>query len=168
MDEISFTVYGSPVAQPRARSRPFMTNDGRMAARAYEPQTVKNRDTGIRKVNPIYAWKQDVKQAAFEALGVGGVLHGYRGMWDGPVAMGLTIYFPRPGKFMRKKDPDGPIPHIAKPDRDNVEKAILDALKGIIFVDDCQVCAGEVRKFYHEKNGRPRAEIRLQKLNGVS
>lgn len=38
------------------------------------------------------------------------------------------------------------IRHIKKPDRDNLDKAVLDALTGIFWIDDCQVCDGRIRK----------------------
>jgi Holliday junction resolvase RusA-like endonuclease len=68
---------------------------------------------------------------------------------DGPVSVSIDFLFQRPGRLLRKKDPDGRIPHVAKPDRDNCEKAVLDALTQLGFWrDDAQVCAGEVRKYY--------------------
>jgi Holliday junction resolvase RusA-like endonuclease len=80
---------------------------------------------------------------------------------EGPLRIDINVYFPRPQRLMRAKDPDFAIWHTSKPDRDNIDKGILDALKGIVFVDDAQVCMGEIRKYYHEKGGRPRAEIRI-------
>ena len=132
------------MAQPRTKARAFRRTDGRQVAQVYEP--------GGR----IRQWKADVKRA-YQSLPAFG-----EPLLTGPLRVTIDIFLPRPKRLMRRADPDGPIPHTAKPDRDNVEKAILDALKGIAFVDDCQVCAGEVRKFYHEKEGRPRAEIRIE------
>lgn len=39
-----------------------------------------------------------------------------------------------------------------KPDTDNVAKAILDAMNGIVYEDDAQVAGLVVQKFYAEKN----------------
>jgi Holliday junction resolvase RusA-like endonuclease len=36
--------------------------------------------------------------------------------------------------------------HVKKPDRDNLDKAVLDALTGIFWHDDCQVCSGSIEK----------------------
>jgi len=46
--------------------------------------------------------------------------------------------------------------HTQKPDRDNIEKAIKDALNGIAFLDDAQVANGSCQKIWGE-----RAEARV-------
>lgn len=84
---------------------------------------------------------------------------------DGPVRMELDLFFPRPKRLCRKSDPAGPVPHTAKPDRDNAEKAVLDTLTQVGFWhDDAQVCAGEVRKWYHAIGERPGAAISIEPL----
>jgi len=142
---VCFIVWGSPVAQPRAKFR-------NIPGKNY-PVVVSNP-----KKAPITQWKADIK-SAYQNLPLFG-----DPPLSGPLKVAIDIFLPRPKRLMRRRDPDGPVLHIAKPDRDNVEKAILDALKGVAFVDDCQVCAGEVRKFYHEKDGRPRAEIEIKEI----
>lgn len=47
-------------------------------------------------------------------------------------------------------------------DRDNCDKLILDALTGIFFVNDSQICDGRIIKQYSEK---PRTEIYITPLN---
>lgn len=141
---IHFTVYGSPIAQPRIRARGFL-KDGEVFAHIYEPG---------KKDSPARQWKSDIKSAA-EKLKPSRPSAGPVGVW-------IHFFFPRPKRLMRKKDPDGALPHISKPDRDNCEKAVLDALKGLFFVDDSQVCRGEVTKWYHEKHTGPRADITIE------
>lgn len=56
---------------------------------------------------------------------------------------------------MRKKDPEGIIYRPAKPDADNVRKAILDGLSA--FFDDKQVVCGDTLSLYggkEDKEGR--------------
>lgn len=142
---LSFTVFGCPIAQPRVKAQAVMSKAGRMFAHVYEAG---------KKDSPARQWKSDVKQAALL------VLDGFE-LQGGPIRIDINVYFPRPKRLMRAKDPDFAIWHTSKPDRDNVDKGILDALKGIIFIDDAQVCMGEIKKFYHEKGGRPRAEIKI-------
>ena len=73
---------------------------------------------------------------------------------DGGVRCDITFYMPRPKKFDSKKYPGGLIPHTSKPDRDNLEKAVLDALTNVgMWRDDSQVYRGEVIKWYHGKGG---------------
>lgn len=80
---------------------------------------------------------------------------------EGPVRLDIDFYLPRPKRLMRKKDPDGPIPHTARPDVDNLLKSTKDALTGLVWRDDAQVCDGRVRKWYAEKDGVPRVEIEI-------
>lgn len=66
---------------------------------------------------------------------------------DGPFYVHLKFVFPRPKSMVWKTKEMSRIWHTKKPDRDNLEKAVLDALTGIFWVDDCQVCAGRVEKW---------------------
>ena len=77
------------------------------------------------------------------------------------------VLFPRPARLNRKKDPVGRIPHTSKPDRDNLDKACLDALTQLqLWSDDDQVCAGEVSKWYAAKDERPGAIVRVMAVGG--
>lgn len=71
------------------------------------------------------------------------------------VRLWLSFYLPRPkGHYNSKgeiKERFLEIPHIVKPDKDNLEKAIMDSLKGIVWHDDSQVCESEVTKRYAER-----------------
>lgn len=87
----------------------------------------------------------------------------------GAADISIDFFFPRPGRLKRAKDPKGLIWHTAKPDRDNLDKAVLDILKQIGFVaDDATVCQGMIRKFYctmdGSENDRPGALITIQPL----
>ena len=42
--------------------------------------------------------------------------------------------------------------HTGKPDLDNLVKALKDALNGVIYVDDAQVCRLDAEKHYGERN----------------
>ena len=50
-------------------------------------------------------------------------------------------------KFVEKISNDD-CKYTRKPDKDNLEKFLLDAMSGIIFYDDNQVCSGSVEKLY--------------------
>ena len=91
--------------------------------------------------------------------------------WSGPVRVDTAFHMPIP-KSMNPKPRSkvlerrrGVLPgdwHFKKPDRDNLEKFILDCLsESGMWVDDGQVCAGEPRKVY---SNQPRTEIILTKL----
>lgn len=141
---IQFAVYGSPVAQPRQRHRIVRTNDGRQFTQNY----TSSKD-------PVQSWKLFVREAAQQAGAVALM---------GPVQMNIDFYLPRPANLSRKKDPDGPIFHAAGKDVDNLYKSVADCLIGICYQDDRQVAWTVIRKFYHERNGAPRAEISIIEL----
>lgn len=136
MNVIKFKVFGTPKAQPRVKA---------MRAGAF-----------VRMYTPGSAndWKQAIAAAA--------LLHRPETPITGPVSVNSTFYFTRPKRLMRKIDPDGEIPHTTKPDRDNLDKAVLDALTGLGFWrDDCQVWDGSPRKLYAPKDGVGHAVIEI-------
>jgi Holliday junction resolvase RusA-like endonuclease len=130
---ISFFASGEPKGQPRARA--FARKFGnKFSARVYDPGTAEG-------------WKAQVAIAARPYLPV--TPH------TGPLEVNLTFFFPRPKKHFRtgkrahELRDDAPVFHIAKPDRDNSDKAVLDALTQLgMWGDDCQACAGRIRKLY--------------------
>lgn len=138
--QIQFFVSGIPKAQPRMRA--FSRNfGGKHVARVYDPGTAEG-------------WKG--------AIALTARTHCPATPIDCALRLDIDFYFPRPKCLMRRKDPDGRIPHTAKPDRDNCDKAVLDCLKTLgFFRDDAQICAGEPRKWYAAKDGMPGALIRL-------
>lgn len=79
---------------------------------------------------------------------------------SGKVIVSMVCYFPRPKRD--KHLPDEPCEYTAKPDADNVYKAATDALTGLAWEDDCTVDIGCVRRFYHERGGKPRTVIKIE------
>src|SRR5690606_3372583 len=118
-----------PVAQPRQRHAVIGGH-----IRNYTPSK-----------HPVQAYKARLQAAVMEA--------GIHSVIDGPVRVDVDFYLPRPKSLMRRKDPPGPIPHTARPDVDNLLKSTKDALTGLVWRDDAQVCDGRVRKWYAEKDG---------------
>lgn len=113
MKSIKAFVPGLPIAQPRQRH----TKGGRN----YTPSQ-----------HPVQVFKAAVAYA---------VRQEYQGeLWAGPIAMEVSIWFPRPKNKLWKKKRMLPYWHTAKPDADNVLKAIKDALKLVLWLDDAQVC----------------------------
>jgi crossover junction endodeoxyribonuclease RusA len=136
---ISFIVRGHPKAQPRPKACKRGAHAG-----VYDPGTASQ-------------WKALVVLAA-RPLRPAAPL-------EGALSVSIDFLLPRPQSLCRKKDPAGEIPCTTKPDRDNLEKAVLDALtQDGWWRDDAQVCAGEVRKLYHAKDGVPGARITIGEL----
>ena len=82
---------------------------------------------------------------------------------EGPIRMDIDFYFPRPERLCKPSSPRGQIRHITKPDGyDNCAKLIGDTLtKCGVWVDDCQVCAGEITKWYHAMGDATGARISI-------
>ena len=137
---IQFFVPGVPKAQPRPRA--FARKMGnKFVARVFDAGTAEG-------------WKGEIALAARP--------HCPREPLAGPLYVDIDFLFPRPQRLLSKKSPEGEIPHTSKPDRDNCEKAVLDAMTTLGFwVDDGQVCGGEVRKLYAKKGAASGARIRV-------
>lgn len=86
---------------------------------------------------------------------------------DEPVRVDVLAVMPRPKRLMRRADPDGLVWCEAKPDADNVRKAVLDAMAAW-WRDDAVVAAGQTVKVYAEKTGAPRVVVRVRSLADVA
>jgi Holliday junction resolvase RusA-like endonuclease len=60
------------------------------------------------------------------------------------------------------------LPHDKKPDRDNLDKAFMDALKGLAWLDDAQVCQGEIRKWIASGYEQPHVTVRIETLEWLA
>jgi len=134
---------GIPFGQPRAKARAIIIN-GKPSARVYDPGTAEG-------------WKEDIARTVCH--------HMPPAPLDGALRVDVTYFLPRPQKYMRKKDPEGPMLHVVKPDVDNLDKATFDALTRIgALRDDCIICGGERGKYYVGKEGRTGARLRVSRL----
>lgn len=68
-------------------------------------------------------------------------------------------------KWKREAALDGYIPHASKPDIDNVVKAAMDALNGIVYLDDALVFRVDARKFW---GTRPGVMVRATEVPTIS
>ena len=81
-------------------------------------------------------------------------------MLSGALRVDIVAVFVRPKRMLTKKWPNRRELHTAKPDRDNVEKIVLDALqKAGVIRDDCTVCDGETSKRYADRVESAHTEI---------
>ena len=68
-----------------------------------------------------------------------------------PVSVRMLFAFEPPASWSEKKKlraASGFVPHVVKPDADNLVKALLDAFTGTLWEDDSQVVRVEAIKFY--------------------
>lgn len=141
---IQFFVKGTPKAQPRPRAFARRMPSGQVIARVYDDSSAEG-------------WKSCIAFHANE--------HVPDVPLEGPVRVDAVFLFPRPQYLLKKKCPDGPIRHTAKPDRDNLDKALLDVLKTLgFFRDDSQVCDGGIKKFYVAREGISGAHVRIMQI----
>ncbi len=73
-----------------------------------------------------------------------------------PVSVFLYVRLPIPQSYPKKRKEaclNGSEKPCKKPDIDNIAKTYLDAMNGVIFVDDTQVIDLHVKKLYAEKAG---------------
>lgn len=146
---LEFFVAGLPKAQPRAKARAFAGH-----AQTYNPKTaddwkmiVRNEAKKVWESEPVRPFEPPCSP------------------WEGPLRVDLTFYFPRPKSHFRSNGllkPNAPAWHTGKPDRDNSDKAVLDALTNLgIWGDDKQVCDGRIKKVYSTPAGAPGCLIRI-------
>ena len=123
---LTFWVNGEPVAQPRHR----IASRGRYAT-AYIP-----------KGHAIHAWKYAIEEAAREqAERVGWVP-----VKGEPLSVVMHFYF-RQSRSNKTRH------HVQRPDLDNLAKAVLDALHGIVFLDDACVVGLRLEKEWASQSG---------------
>ena len=75
---------------------------------------------------------------------------------EGAVNMNIIYAFRRPKSLSKKErneiDGGKTVPKTTKPDIDNLVKAILDALNGIVWKDDAQVTQINIQKIWSAKD----------------
>ena len=121
---VRFVVDGKPVA----KARPRFTRSGHV----YTPDKTRKYEKKVRDQAQIEMFGKDILTdigvdvylSFFLAIPRSTSLKKKRWMMD-----------PTPGRLT---DPC-PVPHIRKPDLDNLQKAALDSLSGVIFADDSMI-----------------------------
>ena len=132
---LKVVVEGKPMGQPRPRFDPRTT-------RTYTPEQATS-------------YKSYVKWLVVDAKRK----QGWDIVNDGPVDVLIEAFYPIPTSWSKKKKEQaksGVIYPTVKPDFDNVEKCVLDAMSGIVYGDDKQICDCTTRKRYSLE---PRVEI---------
>jgi len=127
-----FTVPG----QPQGKGRPRVTRNG-----TYTPQKTKDYQNLIAAI-------ADSKCDNYYI--------------DEPLKATIECYYQIPKsmpKYKRVMVASGQLFPIVKPDIDNVAKAILDALNGVVYKDDNQIIELYINKQYSDN---PRVEVKIE------
>jgi Holliday junction resolvase RusA-like endonuclease len=127
VEPFTFSVFGTP----RGKSRPRWTGK-HMVSTANPHEKL---------------WKRFVERAAFAAV----ICRGDPlPLFKGPVRCRMVFTFEPPRSDRERIG----TPHTLKPDKDNLEKLVLDAMtRAKVFRDDSQVADGPVEKWWGDRAG---------------
>lgn len=149
-DRVTLTLTAAPVIRngiPAAKGRPRASArigaDGEPFVTMHTPTETRDAERAIRA-----AFKRKYPRHV---------------PWSGPIMLNFTAVFAIPQAFngkLRALARAGELYVTKKPDKDNIEKLIVDALNLVAFHDDAQIIGGGV-KLYGE---RPRIEFSLRRL----
>lgn len=141
---LSFEVYGDPKPQPRPRA--FARRMGsKFVARVYNPDSADH-------------WKAQIAAAIRAAK------------WEpfvGPVRVEMAFFFARPKSHLNSKGalkPSAPLFHTARPDVDNIAKAVADQLTASgVWSDDSTIVELKVSKDY-VTSGKPGCNVMIDSI----
>jgi len=129
--KVEFSIYG--VAKPAGSKRGFYNAKANRVI-------VTDANANSRP------WKAQVSDAAAGAMNGASLL-------DGPLALELVFYVPRPKGHMSARGgvkPSAPPYPAVKPDVLKLARAVEDALSGIVYRDDAQIVTEFLLKRYGE------------------
>lgn len=132
-DRIAFSVPGPPRGKARPRA------SARVVWQGGQPIAVSNVHSDPAMV-----------RAEGDILKLFRARHPKHEPWTGPVMLRFTAIFEVPASWPKKLQEaarQGVIYHTAKPDKDNIEKLLVDALNGWAFMDDAQIQGGGVKRY---------------------
>lgn len=112
----------------------------------------------VEQSTNLKPWRDAVRQEALKA-GASITL--------GPVFLGLTFRFARPKSHFNAKGllkSTAPKHVITKPDIDKIQRSTLDAMTGVLFKDDSQVCRVVAMKSYCMEGELEGCEIIVQNV----
>lgn len=141
---IELTVQTTPIAQPRQRHS-ARVRLGKLMVHNYTP-----------KNHPVQQYKRDL-QIACQSVYQGEPL-------TGPLQVDFVFVMPRPVRMTWKRRPMPRERHAVKPDKDNIAKATQDALTGLLWKDDSQICAGSTEKWIAAGDEQPHVIVRVFQL----
>lgn len=125
---VTLFVAGKPLAQPRQRHRIVMLGEGSENPKRRGPKS--RRQMYVQSYNPANSgpakWKRKVRAEAAEAFRKQNL-----GPFTGPVMVRMICRFALKSKPCHYRE--------KKPDIDNLQKLVFDAMNGIAYRDDSQI-----------------------------
>ena len=138
---LEFTIPGEP--QGKGRARVVQRGD---FTHSYTPEKTAN-------------YENFIKLLAIDAMKEQGVEK-----MTGPVDVTIFPYFKIPKSASKKKRQlmeTGEILPCKKPDVSNIAKAVEDALNGLVYEDDAQICSLVVSKYYTSPGQEPCVTVQV-------
>lgn len=164
-------VEGIPRARPRPRHGARINKAGKAYSTTYQPKKLQiNKKTG-KPTPESLAWvrAQEWYQAVQKALDA----HPKRptAPLEGPLQIDIDVFMERPA-WLDERYADGTYkyaPHEqwapVAPDRDNLDKSVTDSLaEARLYLNDGQIVAGAVRKFYHHRLAGPGTIVTVSRI----
>jgi Holliday junction resolvase RusA-like endonuclease len=139
------SIPGEPCAQGRGRAVPFRRADGKLSARVYDPAKSRN-------------WKATAQ--AIMAMAANGLPP-----LTGPVQVDIVATFACPRSKWRTRQPRPAEWKTSRPDLDNVVKAVKDAAKGVLWIDDSQVARLRAEKITGAQGQAPGVSFCVSSLS---
>ena len=159
MTRFALTLPGAPRGKVRHRSAiPW----------AWVIKWLREGKTGRKPIPQQYS---DDKYMAWEDAQARALQRAWAGRpaLDEPCHLLLVCFFPRPKSRTRKTLPNPRYPHTAVPDRDNVTKALQDALqKAGVVRNDSRIFDGRTIKWVCAGGEEPRIELVLRWGSGCT
>lgn len=138
MNSVMFTAHGVPRPAGSKKGFPIKRKDGSIGVNLTDTSGKNGR-----------IWRAVIQDAARQAMGDFDLM-------TGPLACVMVFNMPRPkkhyrtGKHAHELRKDAPYYHIVKPDACKLQRAVEDALTGIVWRDDSQVSLVYSTKIYKE------------------
>ena len=109
-------------------------------------------------------WRKNVQKSAMAEMEGAGIVK------DIPLSVTIRFLLPRPkshfrsGRYSDKLRDDVPAYHLIRPDVDKMSRAILDAMTGVVYMDDSLIVSKKVSKEYASPGEDPGADITVELL----
>jgi crossover junction endodeoxyribonuclease RusA len=150
---IEFFVPGAPVAGGSKRAFPVRGRDGRLHVSVADDSGPRGRE-----------WRAAVRLSAAQTAQLAGV-----GPLDGPLRLSLWFLLARPRGHVGRRGlrPGAPPFPTTRPDVLKLARAVEDACTGIVWRDDAQVVAEDLRKLYADDGAPIGVRVRVTPLAGA-
>lgn len=143
MNSLTFFVPGEPKTQGSMKA--FVVPYVRVGEVVRKPQRAMVTHD---KRDDVQSWRSAVAGIAYNAARK----HGFEKIEDGPITLELLLLLPKPKSVKRA------VPYC-KPDGGKLQRAIEDALTGVLWADDAQVTDWAGSKRYAEDGQETGAQI---------